>query len=257
MVGGHDDDTRERPAPGDPGGAPVPTRALEAERAASRRPARRARPPSRPQSSPSRLRRPSAAAHPPSVLTTEHVDAASPASSVVRLPAHDRPGDASKRTGPRCTQRASRITVTSAIAALAMFAASAMPRTPARAPRSPPRRSRRPSHAGLRRDAGDHQRPASTATASRSAAARSSSARRPAARRCQRRERRLVRRRRPFAVPGPGPMSSGFGYRNAPCGACSSLHQGLDFNPAWARRSVPSPRARSGSPAPTSRTATR
>jgi murein DD-endopeptidase MepM/ murein hydrolase activator NlpD len=35
--------------------------------------------------------------------------------------------------------------------------------------------------------------------------------------------------RSPF--PGPVRMSSGFGYRTAPCGACSSLHQGLDFNP--------------------------
>lgn len=35
--------------------------------------------------------------------------------------------------------------------------------------------------------------------------------------------------RSPF--PGPVRMSSGFGYRAAPCGACSSLHQGLDFNP--------------------------
>ncbi|PZE40495.1 hypothetical protein DEJ21_00520 [Curtobacterium sp. MCSS17_006] len=35
--------------------------------------------------------------------------------------------------------------------------------------------------------------------------------------------------RSPF--PGPVQMSSGFGYRSAPCGACSSLHQGLDFTP--------------------------
>ncbi|PCN47286.1 hypothetical protein Csp2054_12550 [Curtobacterium sp. 'Ferrero'] len=35
--------------------------------------------------------------------------------------------------------------------------------------------------------------------------------------------------RSPF--PGPVRMSSGFGYRSAPCGACSSLHQGLDFTP--------------------------
>ncbi len=35
--------------------------------------------------------------------------------------------------------------------------------------------------------------------------------------------------RSPF--PGPVRMSSGFGYRPAPCAACSSLHQGLDFNP--------------------------
>jgi len=35
--------------------------------------------------------------------------------------------------------------------------------------------------------------------------------------------------RSPF--PEPVRMSSGFGYRSAPCGACSSLHQGLDFNP--------------------------
>ena len=35
--------------------------------------------------------------------------------------------------------------------------------------------------------------------------------------------------RSPF--PGPVRMSSGFGWRSAPCGACSSLHQGLDFTP--------------------------
>ena len=35
--------------------------------------------------------------------------------------------------------------------------------------------------------------------------------------------------RSPF--PGPVRMSSGFGWRSAPCAACSSLHQGLDFNP--------------------------
>ncbi|MBT2502086.1 M23 family metallopeptidase [Curtobacterium sp. ISL-83] len=35
--------------------------------------------------------------------------------------------------------------------------------------------------------------------------------------------------RSPF--PGPVRMSSGFGYRSAPCGACSSLHEGLDFTP--------------------------
>ncbi|WP_058724925.1 M23 family metallopeptidase [Curtobacterium luteum] len=35
--------------------------------------------------------------------------------------------------------------------------------------------------------------------------------------------------RSPF--PGPVQMSSGFGYRSAPCGACSSLHEGLDFTP--------------------------
>lgn len=35
--------------------------------------------------------------------------------------------------------------------------------------------------------------------------------------------------RSPF--PAPVRMSSGFGYRSAPCAACSSQHQGLDFNP--------------------------
>jgi murein DD-endopeptidase MepM/ murein hydrolase activator NlpD len=35
--------------------------------------------------------------------------------------------------------------------------------------------------------------------------------------------------RSPF--PGPVRMSSGFGYRSAPCNGCSSMHQGLDFNP--------------------------
>ncbi|KQS09977.1 hypothetical protein ASG04_05150 [Curtobacterium sp. Leaf183] len=35
--------------------------------------------------------------------------------------------------------------------------------------------------------------------------------------------------RSPF--PAPVRMSSGFGWRSAPCAACSSQHQGLDFNP--------------------------
>ncbi len=102
--------------------------ALEAERAASRRPARRARPaePSAVVAEPTPTpvgRRASAAR-----VTTEHVDAR--ITRVVRRPAArgtTAPASATKRTAPTRTQRASRITVTSAIAALAMFAASAMP----------------------------------------------------------------------------------------------------------------------------------
>lgn len=29
------------------------------------------------------------------------------------------------------------------------------------------------------------------------------------------------------------PISSGFGYRDAPCSVCSSMHMGLDFNPGY------------------------
>ncbi len=34
-----------------------------------------------------------------------------------------------------------------------------------------------------------------------------------------------------WPFPGPVPMSSGFGYRIAPCATCSSAHQGLDLTP--------------------------
>lgn len=34
-----------------------------------------------------------------------------------------------------------------------------------------------------------------------------------------------------WPFPGPVPMSSGFGYRVAPCATCSSAHQGLDLTP--------------------------
>lgn len=34
-----------------------------------------------------------------------------------------------------------------------------------------------------------------------------------------------------WPVPSSSPISSGFGYRNAPCGSCSSDHQGVDFTP--------------------------
>lgn len=34
-----------------------------------------------------------------------------------------------------------------------------------------------------------------------------------------------------WPFPGPVPMSSGFGYRIAPCASCSTAHQGLDLTP--------------------------
>lgn len=173
--------------------------ALEAERAAARKPARRER---------------AAAAR----ARTEHVDARiqrvvrRPAVTVTDLPAAPR---ASR------SRRASRITLTSALAALAMFAASAMPAhasigtSMATATLAPAVRTQdyavtqAISASALDRDGftvGGGSAGAPGTSVSYGGEVRS-----------------------PF--PGPVRMSSGFGYRSAPCGACSSLHQGLDFNP--------------------------
>jgi len=36
-----------------------------------------------------------------------------------------------------------------------------------------------------------------------------------------------------YPVGSSAPISSGFGYRSAPCTGCSSFHEGLDFNPGY------------------------
>jgi murein DD-endopeptidase MepM/ murein hydrolase activator NlpD len=36
-----------------------------------------------------------------------------------------------------------------------------------------------------------------------------------------------------YPVSRDAPISSGFGYRDAPCPACSTAHEGLDFNPGY------------------------
>ncbi|MGN8049212.1 M23 family metallopeptidase [Curtobacterium sp. 22159] len=171
--------------------------ALEAERAAARKPARRER---------------AAAAR----ARTEHVDAR--IQRVVR-----RPTVTDLPAAPRASRsrRASRITLTSGLAALAMFAASAMPAhasigtSMATATLAPAVRTQdyavtqAISASALDRDGftvGGGSAGAPGTSVSYGGEVRS-----------------------PF--PGPVRMSSGFGYRSAPCGACSSLHQGLDFNP--------------------------
>jgi len=199
--------------------------ALEAERAAARKPARRERPakPERPTAErttaerpakPERTGRRAAAAR----ATTEHVD--SRIQRVVRRPA---PSVTRAPSAPRASRshRASRITLTSALAALAMFAASAMPAhasagtSMATATLAPSVRTQdyavtqAISASALDRDeftVGGGSAGAPGTSVSYGGEIRS-----------------------PF--PGPVRMSSGFGYRSAPCGACSSLHQGLDFNP--------------------------
>lgn len=183
--------------------------ALEAERAAARKPARRERP-----AKPERTGRRATAAR----ATTEHVD--SRIQRVVRRPA---PSVTRAPSAPRASRshRASRITLTSALAALAMFAASAMPAhasagtSMATATLAPSVRTQdyavtqAISASALDRDeftVGGGSAGAPGTSVSYGGEIRS-----------------------PF--PGPVRMSSGFGYRSAPCGACSSLHQGLDFNP--------------------------
>jgi len=194
--------------------------ALEAERAAARKPARRERP-AKPErttadrpAKPERTGRRATAAR----ATTEHVD--SRIQRVVRRPA---PGVTRAPSAPRASRshRASRITLTSALAALAMFAASAMPAhasagtSMATATLAPSVRTQdyavtqAISASALDRDeftVGGGSAGAPGTSVSYGGEIRS-----------------------PF--PGPVRMSSGFGYRSAPCGACSSLHQGLDFNP--------------------------
>lgn len=200
--------------------------ALEAERAAARKPARRertAKPERAPKlartaaerpAKPERTGRRATAAR----ATTEHVD--SRIQHVVRRPA---PGVSRAPSAPRASRshRASRITLTSALAALAMFAASAMPAhasagtSMATATLAPSVRTQdyavtqAISASALDRDeftVGGGSAGAPGTSVSYGGEIRS-----------------------PF--PGPVRMSSGFGYRSAPCGACSSLHQGLDFNP--------------------------
>jgi len=186
--------------------------ALEAERAAARRPARRERP-----AKPVRAERPGRRAA-TARAATEHVDTR--IQHVVRRPA---PVVTTTTSAPRASRshRASRITLTSALAALAMFAASAMPAhasagtAMATSTIAPTVRTQdyavtqAISASSLDRDeftVGGGSAGAPGTSVSYGGEVRS-----------------------PF--PGPVRMSSGFGYRSAPCGACSSLHQGLDFNP--------------------------
>jgi murein DD-endopeptidase MepM/ murein hydrolase activator NlpD len=138
---------------------------------------------------------------------------------VVRRPAAVTPVPRPSR--PSRPQRATRITLTSALAALAMFAASAMPAhasagtSMATSTLAPTVRTQdyavtqAISASALDRDeftvGGGASGTPGTAVSYGGEV------------------------RSPF--PGPVRMSSGFGYRAAPCGACSSLHQGLDFNP--------------------------
>lgn len=229
--------------------------ALEAERAAAGKPVRRSRTP-RPSRSDAVL--PIAAVSPAPVptvtqapaphtvpvtaragrrttearATTEHVDAR--ITRVVRrrsaaLPAAATP--AARPARPSRSQRASRITLTSAAAALAMFAASAMPAhasagtSLATSTLAPQVRTQdyavtqAVTAAALDRDdftVGGGQQVVVAGSGdgggdTEGAVSYGGEVRSP--------------------FPGPVRMSSGFGYRSAPCAACSSLHQGLDFNP--------------------------
>jgi murein DD-endopeptidase MepM/ murein hydrolase activator NlpD len=161
--------------------------------------------------------------------TTEHVDRR--ITRVVRRPAVNAP---SVSTAPRASRshRASRITLTSALAALAMFAASAMPAhasagtSLATATIAPTVRTQDYSVtqaiAATKLDRDDftvENRIVVTANSATQGGTGSAGATVSGGGEV----------RSPF--PGPVRMSSGFGYRAAPCGACSSLHQGLDFNP--------------------------
>ncbi|WIE75605.1 M23 family metallopeptidase [Curtobacterium sp. MCSS17_007] len=225
--------------------------ALEAERAAAGKPARRSRAP-RPSRSDAVL--PAAAASPapehaatqapaPHTVpvtarggrratqaraTTEHVDAR--ITRVVRRPSAALPAAAApsaRGARPARSHRASRITLTSAVAALAMFAASAMPAhasagtSLATSTLAPQVRTQdyavtqAVTAAALDRDdftvGGGQQVVVAGDGGAEGAVSYGGEVRSP--------------------FPGPVRMSSGFGYRSAPCGACSSLHQGLDFNP--------------------------
>jgi murein DD-endopeptidase MepM/ murein hydrolase activator NlpD len=133
------------------------------------------------------------------------------------------PEPVSSPRAPRRAARASRLTVTSAVAALVMFGASAMP-----------------AHAGTGTSA-------ATSTIAPAVGAQDFAVTQVALSSTNRDGFTVGGGvaatdaaagdtvtyggavRSPF--PGPVRMSSGFGYRSAPCGACSSLHQGLDFNP--------------------------
>lgn len=223
--------------------------ALEAERAAAGKPARRSRAPrpARPDVTPATASdspaphtasaSPATAPAPHTVAvaarsgrratearaTTEHVDAR--ITRVVRRTAPKPPAARPTRAGR--THRASRITLTSAAAALAMFAASAMPAhasagtSTATSTLAPQVRTQdyavtqAVTAATLDRDdftVGGGQQVVVAGDGSADGAVSYGG-----------------EVRSPF--PGPVRMSSGFGYRSAPCAACSSLHQGLDFNP--------------------------
>jgi murein DD-endopeptidase MepM/ murein hydrolase activator NlpD len=162
--------------------------------------------------------------------TTEHVD--DRIQRVVRRPA---PKVTRVASAPRASRsaRAGRITLTSAAAAIAMFAASAMP-AHASAGTSMATSTIAPivrtqdyavtqavTAAGFDRDGftvgGGSTVTTKTAGSADAAATAGGAVSFGGA------------VRSPF--PGPVQMSSGFGYRSAPCGACSSLHQGLDFTP--------------------------
>lgn len=242
--------------------------ALEAERAAARKPARRPRAPRSPRSTavlpataaatapdtaataaaePAPAPAPAEAAAAPQVLptenrpgrrattarvATEHVDARI-TKVVRRRPAAITTATTVRAPRPSRSHRASRITLTSAAAALAMFAASAMPAhasagtSTATSTLAPQVRTQdyavtqAVTASALDRDdftVNEAQKVVVAATGGSAdgvAADGSVSAGGEV--------------RSPF--PGPVRMSSGFGYRAAPCGACSSLHQGLDFNP--------------------------
>lgn len=141
-----------------------------------------------------------------------------PAATVSRTTDAPRASRPKRVTGP---QRATRITLTSALAALAMFAASAMPAhasagtSMATSTLAPTVRTQdyavtqAISASALDRD--EFTVGGGAAGAPGTAVSYGGEIRSP--------------------FPGPVRMSSGFGYRSAPCGACSSLHQGLDFNP--------------------------
>lgn len=223
--------------------------ALEAERAAARRPQRRTEKVAKPAkaanaSKPAKIAKPATAAKVVEAAkvakpvgrraaaaraTTEHVDTR--IARVVRRPAAT---VTTVAKAPRASRsgRAGRITLTSAIAAVAMFAASAMP-AHASAGTSMATSTLAPivrtqdyavtqavTATGLDRDGftvgGGTTRKVVTGAGGTSGIAGEAVSYGGAV-------------RSPF--PGPVQMSSGFGYRSAPCGACSSLHQGLDFTP--------------------------
>ncbi|MGN7190542.1 M23 family metallopeptidase [Curtobacterium sp. MCBA15_004] len=159
---------------------------------------------------------------------TEHVDTR--ITKVVRRRAAGATSVPAARRASRPSRghRASRVTLTSALAALAMFAASAMPAHAAAGTSlatstiAPVVRTQdyavtqaiaasASDRDGFTIGGGTVNPGNGTAGAAGSAVSYGGDVRSP--------------------FPGPVRMSSGFGYRSAPCGACSSLHQGLDFNP--------------------------
>ncbi|MFJ4220301.1 M23 family metallopeptidase [Curtobacterium luteum] len=172
--------------------------------------------------------------------TTEHASTARSAARTRRVaPAATGPSRAVTATAPaqqrrtlrtrvnplRSANRASRVTLTSALAAFVLFAASATP-AHAASGTSIATATLAPSVAGqdysvtqvaaLADPARDGFTIGGGSTTKEQATASGSVSFGGAI-------------RSPF--PGPVQMSSGFGYRAAPCGACSSLHEGLDFTP--------------------------